>query len=102
MWTNGKVSLLYVLDTASHICPFRNNKRQGEIKELTAKGIIPHEHELEKHPERSLEGRTFLIGRVAAMIDEVLPAKTIIDNMVKEAAAILQANAAKVNTRAKL
>ena len=69
---------------------------------MTAKGIIPHEHELEKHPERSLEGRTFLIGRVAAMIDEVLPAKTIIDNMVKEAAAILQANAAKITTRAKL
>jgi hypothetical protein len=31
------------LDVAS-----RNNNRQDEIKELTSKGIIPHDHELEK------------------------------------------------------
>ncbi|KAG5340393.1 hypothetical protein C0989_001811 [Termitomyces sp. Mn162] len=31
--------------------------RQAEIKELTSKGIIPHIHELEKHPEKSLRGR---------------------------------------------
>jgi hypothetical protein len=34
---------LMSLDVAS-----RNNKRQDEIKELTSKGIIPHDHELEK------------------------------------------------------
>lgn len=30
--------------------------RKDEIKELTSKGIIPHDHELEKKPERSMEG----------------------------------------------
>ena len=80
----------------------RNNNRQAEIKELTAKGIIPHEHELEKHPEKSLEGRTFLIGRVSALIHEVLPAKVIIDNMINEAAKIIQENAARINVKAKL
>lgn len=80
----------------------RNNNRQAEIKELTSKGILPHEHELEKHPEKSLEGRTWLIGRVSALIHEVLPAKVIIENMVNEAAKILNENAAKVKVLAKL
>jgi NAD(P)H-dependent flavin oxidoreductase YrpB (nitropropane dioxygenase family) len=31
--------------------------RQEEIKQLTAKGIIPNEHEMEKHPEKSLQAR---------------------------------------------
>lgn len=73
-----------------------------EIKELTSKGILPHEQELEKHPEKSLEGRTFLIGRVSALIHEVLPAKVIVDDMVNDAAKILSANAAKVKVQAKL
>lgn len=32
-------------------------KRQNEIAELTSKGKIPHEVELESHPEKSMEGR---------------------------------------------
>ncbi|EKM50607.1 uncharacterized protein PHACADRAFT_178346 [Phanerochaete carnosa HHB-10118-sp] len=79
-----------------------NSNRQQEIKELTSKGILPHDHELEKHPEKSLEGRTFLIGRVSALIDEVLPAKTIVENMVNDAARIIQSNAAKTKVQAKL
>lgn len=81
---------------------YRNNNRQAEIKELTSKGIIPHEHEMEKHPEKSLNARTFLIGRVSALIDEVLPAQQIVDNMINEAAKVLTENAAKVSVKAKL
>jgi NAD(P)H-dependent flavin oxidoreductase YrpB (nitropropane dioxygenase family) len=40
---------------------------QAEIKELTAKGKLPHEAELEKRPEISLETRPWLIGRVSAV-----------------------------------
>lgn len=79
-----------------------NNNRQAEIKELTSKGILPAEHELSQHPEKSLQARTFLIGRISALIDEVLPAKTIIDNMVKDAAQIIQRNAAMVKSKARL
>jgi NAD(P)H-dependent flavin oxidoreductase YrpB (nitropropane dioxygenase family) len=32
-------------------------QRQGEIAELVGQGYIPHDVELENHPERSLEGR---------------------------------------------
>jgi len=76
--------------------------RQNEIKELTSKGIIPAYDELDKHPEKSMEARPWLMGSVSAVIKEVLPAKTIVDNMVSEAVEILQTNAAKVSTKAKL
>ncbi|CAL1714342.1 unnamed protein product [Somion occarium] len=81
-----------------------NNNRQAEIKELTSKGIIPNEEELKKHPEKSLQARTFLIGRVAALIHDVIPAKDIVEGMVNEAAEIIQNNASrvKVNVPAKL
>lgn len=80
----------------------REENRQAEIKELTSKGIIPVYPELEKHPEKSIEGRPWLMGNVAAMIKEVLPAQTIVENMVSEAAEILQRNAQLVKVNAKL
>ena len=80
----------------------RNNNRQAEIKELTAKGILPIEHDLKEHPEKSLEARAWLIGRVAALIHEVLPAKQIVDSMVNDAAQIMQTNAARLSVKAKL
>ncbi|KAJ7180795.1 2-nitropropane dioxygenase [Mycena filopes] len=78
-----------------------NTNRQAEIKELTEKGILPHQHELEKHPEKTVEGVRWPIGSVAALIHEVLPAKTIVENMVTEAAAVLTQGGALV-TQAKL
>ena len=69
---------------------------------MTSKGIIPAEHDLQQHPEKSLQARAWLIGRVAALINDVLPAKTIVETMVNDAARILQENAAKVSVKAKL
>ena len=58
---------------------------------------------MEKHPERAGPAtRPWLIGRVSALIDEVLPAKTIVDQMVNDAAKVLTANANKVKVSAKL
>jgi NAD(P)H-dependent flavin oxidoreductase YrpB (nitropropane dioxygenase family) len=76
--------------------------RQDEIVELTSKGIVPHERELEKHPEKSLEGRAWLMGRVASEIHDVLPAKTIIDNMIIEAIQALQHANRMLGQRSKL
>ncbi len=36
----------------------RETRRRGEIETLTSKGLVPHNVELEKYPEKSLEGRT--------------------------------------------
>lgn len=38
-------------------------------KKLTSEGKIPHDVELEKHPEKSLEGRMWLMGDVSALIN---------------------------------
>jgi hypothetical protein len=44
------------------------------------------------------------MGRVSALINEVLPAKKIVDDMVNDAAAILEQNASlvKVSPRTRL
>ncbi|KAG9076472.1 hypothetical protein FS749_011762, partial [Ceratobasidium sp. UAMH 11750] len=77
-------------------------KRTEEIKELTSQGVIPHERELEKHPEKFLAGGRFLMGNVAAVIKDVLPAKTIVDNMVSQAVECIQRGNTMVGGKAKL
>ncbi|KAF7365725.1 2-nitropropane dioxygenase [Mycena venus] len=79
-----------------------NNNRQAEIKELTRKGLLPHDVEMDKHPEKSVAARTWLMGRVSALIHEVLHAKVIVDNMVRDAAAQLQRGNKYLTSKAKL
>ena len=81
---------------------FREDNRQAEIKEFISKGIVPVEHELANHPEKSLESKAWLMGNVSAVIDDILPAKKIVEDMVSQAAEILQQNASKVKIRARL
>ncbi|EKM55627.1 uncharacterized protein PHACADRAFT_256372 [Phanerochaete carnosa HHB-10118-sp] len=61
-------------------------KRQQEIAELASQGKIPHEVELEKHPEKSIDGRPWLMGKVAGSINDIKPAKNIVDELVNTAA----------------
>ncbi|KAJ7876487.1 2-nitropropane dioxygenase [Mycena olivaceomarginata] len=79
-----------------------NTNRKAEIRELTGKGLVPHDVELEKHPEKSLEGRMWLMGTVSALIDEILPAKVIVDNMVRDAALQIQRGNKFLSPKAKL
>ncbi|KAJ7917577.1 hypothetical protein B0H13DRAFT_2269479 [Mycena leptocephala] len=79
-----------------------NLNRQAEIEELTGNGKLPHEVELEKRPEISLENRPWLMGRVFALINDVLPAQVIVDNMVRDAAVQLQRGNKYLNPNARL
>ncbi|CAE6433405.1 unnamed protein product [Rhizoctonia solani] len=76
--------------------------RADEIKALTEKGIVPHYQEMEKHPEKSMVGHHYLMGNVAAAITDVLPAKTIVDNMVSDAVKCIENAKAMTGGRAKL
>ena len=76
--------------------------RTAEIEDLTSKGIIPYEKDLEDHPENRLKSIVWLSGRVAAQIHDILPAKEIIDNMVQDASQILIRGASLVSTKARL
>lgn len=63
------------------------DNRQGEIKELTGKGKIPVEHDMETMgddiDDDTLDNaRPFLMGKAAAVVNEEQSAKEIIDEMV--------------------
>lgn len=59
----------------------RNWERQPEkIRELTEKGIIPYEKDVQDGVEEA--DRPFLMGQVAAVIDRIQPAAEIVDEMV--------------------
>ncbi|KAJ5368472.1 uncharacterized protein N7496_008232 [Penicillium cataractarum] len=69
--------------------------RAEEIKQLTAKGIIPVEHDFENLPDDvdddTLDNaRPFLMGKVAAVVNEKKSAKAIVDELVTDAAALLK------------
>ncbi|PIL23863.1 hypothetical protein GSI_13614 [Ganoderma sinense ZZ0214-1] len=78
------------------------DNKQQEIAELTYQGKIPHEVELEKHPEKSMEGRMWLMGKVAGSINDIKPAREIVDELVTTAAKSLQGASALVVSKAKL
>lgn len=66
------------------------DNRQQEIKELTGKGKIPVEHDMETMgddiDDDTLDNaRPFLMGKAAAVVNEELSAKEIIDDMVGDA-----------------
>ncbi|GAM88275.1 hypothetical protein ANO11243_063080 [Dothideomycetidae sp. 11243] len=75
--------------------------RQADIKELTGKGVIPVEHDLERmgddvDDDTMDNARPFLMGKAAAVVNERLPAKQIIDEMVSQAVQVMTENSATI------
>ncbi|KAK3686412.1 hypothetical protein LTR37_019843 [Vermiconidia calcicola] len=69
--------------------------RQNDIKDYTSKGVIPVEADLEKmgddiDDETMDNARPFLMGKVAAVVNDNLTAKEIIDDMVSGAVEWIQ------------
>ncbi|KAF5391790.1 hypothetical protein D9757_001761 [Collybiopsis confluens] len=77
-------------------------RRAAERDELLAKGLIPHEVEVEAHPEKHVVGMSWLMGRVAGSIKEIKPAKDIVDELVNTAAKSLQTSNGLIVSKAKL
>jgi len=78
--------------------------RQKEIKELTSQGVIPALHDFDqKPPAFAAAQRPLLMGQVAGAINDIKPAKEIIDEMVAGAVHALQTAAAAITApKAKL
>lgn len=81
--------------------------RQNDIKELTNKGIIPVEHDIERmgddiDDETMDNARPFLMGKVAAVVNEKKTAKQIVDEMVSEAADVISQNNSTIVSKSKL
>jgi len=80
--------------------------RQNEIKELTARGKIPVEHDMEEMgddiDDDTLDNaRPFLMGKAAAVVNERKPAKQIVDEMVSEAVQWLQTGNSYIVSKSK-
>ncbi|KIV94539.1 hypothetical protein PV10_02295 [Exophiala mesophila] len=54
----------------------------AKIKELTDRGIVPMQYDLEQENEVDMP---FLMGQVAAIIQDIKPAKEILEDMVRQA-----------------
>ncbi|KAL6155265.1 hypothetical protein ACJQWK_01344 [Exserohilum turcicum] len=81
--------------------------RQNEIKELTSKGIIPVEHDLEKlgddiDDETMDNARPFLMGKVSAVVEEKKTAREIVDELVTDAVKWLQIGNSMIVSKPKL
>jgi len=71
------------------------DNRAQEIKDLTGRGKIPVEHDLESLGDEldddTLDNaRPFLMGKAAAVVNEKKPAKVIVDEMINDAVSWLQ------------
>lgn len=81
----------------------REENRQAEIKDLTSRGIVPADGSDNRAVySKDMDFESYPMGRVAAVIDEILPARAVVANMVNQAAEILQAGGAMVTAKPKL
>lgn len=62
-------------------------ERPEEIRELTGKGIVPLAKDMDEGVDVDIP---FLMGQVAAVIQDVKPARQILEDMVREAVAMLR------------
>jgi hypothetical protein len=81
--------------TNPYIADWENN-RQAEIKQLTEAGKIPVEHDIDSRgddidDDTMDQARPFLMGKVAAVVNEKKSAKVIVDEMVNEAVQYIRA-----------
>jgi len=81
--------------------------RAQEIKELTAQGHIPVEHDLERlgddvDDDTMDNARPFLMGKASAVVNERLSARQIIDDMVQGAVDEIRKSSAAVVSKSKL
>ena len=81
--------------------------RQAEIKDLTTQGKIPVEHDLETmgddiDDDTMDNARPFLMGKVAAVVNERKSARGIIDEMVTDAVRWLNKGNSYVVSKSKL
>lgn len=86
------------------------NNRKEEVKKLTSQGIIPVTHDMETaaannqeiSAETMIAARPLLMGKVAGAVNEIKPAKEIVDEMVSGAIEALQRSSSFIHAGAKL
>lgn len=89
----------------AYILNWEENRRD-QIKELTSKGVLPVEHDIEeldkqdKLDDETMDAaRPWLMGKVAAVVKEKKTAKEIVDEIVSEAAEQLKKASSLVSAK---
>ena len=62
--------------------------RQEDIKRLTGEGVVPFQKDLDE--DREDVDFPFLMGMVAGMVNDVKPARDIVEDMVAEAVKMIK------------
>lgn len=83
------------------------NKRKSEMRKLAAKGIIPIKHDVKlvnmgKKVTPTFSTKVWLMGQCAGVINEVKPAKQILEEMMSECVAILRRNISLIQPVSKI
>jgi len=80
--------------------------RKDEILKLTKQGVIPVEHDIDEldkadklDDETMDNARPFLMGKVAAVVNEKKPARAIVEEMVSEAIEEIQRTSKLVDAK---
>lgn len=83
--------------------------RADEIQKLTAKGVIPVEYDIDELDKQDKldddmmdQARPFLMGKVAAVVNERKPARAIVEEMVSEAIYEIERTARLINSKSRL
>jgi len=83
-------------------------ERKSEMMKLAAKGIIPAKNDVKLHKEGKTVSALFkertcwLIGQCSGAVNEVKPAKQIIEEMMTQCVAILRKNNSRIQPLSKL
>lgn len=77
------------------------DRRQAEIKDLTSRGVLPLEHDIKEKSEKgeTIDQKSYqawLIGQTAGAIEDVKPAKEIMESMMTQAIATMRGNVALI------
>ena len=87
------------------------DNRQDDIKKLTSEGVIPVQDDVKKAQESEveidsdevermmLEARPLLMGAVAGAIEDIKPAKDIVEEMVRDAINVFKFNASRISSK---
>lgn len=73
--------------------------RPEEVRKLTQEGVVPLEKDMDEGKDVDIP---FLMGQVAAVIQDVKPAKDIVEDMVKEAVEMLKIGNSFIRVTSKL
>ncbi|KAJ7197202.1 2-nitropropane dioxygenase [Mycena pura] len=76
--------------------------RKSEQERLLAEGRVPNDVELAKNPGRSIESIHWLMGKVAGSINDIKPAKEIVEELVTTAEKSLKAATHLIVAKSKL